>query len=242
MTTWVKDTQKTNMQISAENIRNLTHFLLKYLFWILLILFLLDMYVYFFAESKYMQELFNIASEKTPATWLSSTILLLLSVQFFVLAHISKKQLWNYAGYFFIYLSLDDASYVHEQVSSWINQKSVAVAQLPSYGWLYVIAPILAVILGKIFYEIYIEIKKYKLPLLPLMFTTSLLGFSIMLDFIDGYFTPLGLTQVTTHYLRVSEEIIEVIAFAILVKSMSLLLESYITRNQNYGKKKKVSV
>ena len=138
------------MKIDKNKAKEIYFGIVKNSIWLAIILLLVDTYAFFFMESQYLKDLFNFASEKTPATWLSSTLFLLIGFSLFGLQIIKKQNKWHYFGYFFLYLSLDDASYMHEQVSSWISSKYDFIKNLPGYGWLYTIAPILLLILIKV--------------------------------------------------------------------------------------------
>lgn len=244
------------MEITPKLTLKIYKNIFKNILWLTLILFLLDVYVYFFIENKYLSDLFNFANEKTPATWISSTLLLILAGSFFLLHYINQniltnkinlvkpetilkhqKQPWLFSILFFLYLSLDDASYLHEQISSWISNESKFILELPSYGWLYTVAPFIFAGLAYIFYHLYKLLKLYQLSIKHIFITTFLLGISITLDFLDGLFSDDYLTKVQTHYLRVSEEAIEIIAFAFLLLSMSLLIQELLKRLKQSNKK-----
>lgn len=123
-----------------------------------------------------------------------------------------------------MYLSLDDATYLHEQVSSWINTQSDRINLLPGYGWLYTIAPILIIGILLVFYYVYKELKKQKLNTKYIFIAIFLLVLSILFDFIDGIYGETLLNFKTTHFLRVTEELIEIAAFAFILHSVSQLL------------------
>lgn len=227
------------MQLTPKLISKIYNSIFKNTLWLTLILFLLDTYAYFFIENKYLSDLFNFASEKTPATWVSSTILLILAGSFFLLHYLNQKQPWLFSAFFFLYLSLDDASYFHEQISSWISNESKFILELPSYGWLYTVAPFIFAGLAFIFYHLYRLLKLHKLSIKHLFTTVFLLGTSIILDFLDGLLSNNYLTKVQTHYLRVSEEVIEIIAFAFLLLSMSLLIQEVLKKLKQNSKIRK---
>lgn len=249
------------MKLTPKLISKIYNNIFKNTLWITLILFLLDTYAYFFIENKYLSELFNFASEKTPATWVSSTTLLIIAGSFFLLHYLNhsilnpdilsnktnlskpetslkhQKQPWLFPAFFFVYLSLDDASYLHEQISSWITNENKFISGLPSYGWLYTLAPFIFAGLAFIFYHLYRLLKLYKLSIKHLFITILLLGISITLDFLDGLLSDKYLTKTQTHYMRVSEETIEIIAFAFLLLSVSLLIKEILKRLNQSNKK-----
>ena len=227
------------MKISSKEVYTIFSHIFSTILWLTLILYLLDIYVYFFVNNIYLRELFNFASEKTPATWLSSTILLILAACFLLLWKLLNENRWQFLGYFYIYLSLDDASYVHEQISSWIVNENEFLYNLPSYGWLYIIAPFIFLGLGYAYTSLFKKLQKFNLSIKSLVL--SFITLAVFLDFLDGYISKNLISISQTHYLRVTEEALEIVAFALLIHSVSLLVIEVINRSSdqsnNKGKK-----
>jgi len=211
---------------------------IKNIIWISVILLLLDVYSYFFVDNQYLRDLFNFASEKTPATWIASILFIVIGFSLFLISLIKKRKKWIFFGYFFLYLSFDDATYFHEQISSWLSEQFSYISGLPSYGWLYTIAPIIFIFLAIFFYNLYFELKKEAISKKYLFLSIFLLSVAVSLDFIDGLFVEGELNIIVTHYFRVAEEFIEILSFALLLLSMSHLIDKYINikKGKNYEK------
>lgn len=124
---------------------------------------ILDAIAYSFSESfpRDVRELVDITEESNLPTWFSSTQLLFVGLCAYFIGNHRRRQVenkkalgWFVIAIFFAYMGIDDASQLHERVSTVIaeavNQSDAdilfinAIKRFPSYYWLIILLPIFA--------------------------------------------------------------------------------------------------
>ncbi len=119
----------------------------------------LTVYVFNFAIPKDIQRIFDITLEANIPTWFSSTQLLVVGIVAFFIGRQRHGQglkhaalAWMAIGAFFAYMGIDDASQIHERVSTGISQLAKqsgadsgilhTFLQFPSYYWQVIFLPV----------------------------------------------------------------------------------------------------
>ena len=127
-------------------------------FWLICIIMVgvLDFFLHFleWLPGEMLRRSFDIGTEKSLGTWISSTQSLLVgltaaAVFARVYERVSLKTSlgWAITALFFIYISFDDAAKFHERVGSTFQHKyevwtdSTLVSWFPSWGWQLFVAP-----------------------------------------------------------------------------------------------------
>lgn len=220
---------KLNFEINSESF-------VKKVFWTLVIielaLVLLD-YIFNFSlivETKQIRRIFNIARETSLPTWFSSLQFLLVGISFALVYKVRKKILWLLFSGFFSFLSMDDASSIHERLGtiykSMVHAQATETANnMQSYGWQMLIAPIYAIIGVALFIFIWTELKTK--ARLEFFIGLVIYALAISMDYLEGIdsFFPMiremtGYTTYTiSHYSKTIEEFLEMLGTSIILCS-----------------------
>ncbi len=88
---------------------------------------------------KHVESLFDLAKEYGAATWLTVVVWFVLGGICFGLGSCRKRRGWHLLGVFFVYLSFDDSTMLHERMG-WMNGKLAEPAGM--YAWLVVAEPV----------------------------------------------------------------------------------------------------
>lgn len=192
-------------------------------FLLLLILVILDLLAFFYFPSTLLSDLFNATREQTPLTWLSALAMFFLALASLSTFYRTGDKIWYFLAAVFFFFSMDDAIYLHERVSGYLQDHTLIFEFFPSYIWVVMYFPLLIFALGSLVYLLWRDaMGKSKKRILVALF---LLGTAIFLDLVDGFVlkdeslvfclaTSCHLTVL--HLMRLSEEVLEVVALGIL--------------------------
>ena len=193
--------------------------------------------------------LFDITLEANIPTWYSSVIALFVGLTGFLivqhyygLKQTSKIIIWSIISLFFIYMSMDDTSQLHERIATaWANYanssngtlSSTLAGNFESYYWQLLFLPIFGLI-G--FVMLYVIKTEFKNSLAKKLFIAGLCCFvlAVALDYIDGvdryYDFIIQNTSIQfkalEHLSRAVEEMIEMIGLGFILTSLLLHRES----------------
>lgn len=192
-------------------------------FLLLLILVVLDLLAFFYFPDTLLSDLFNATREQTPLTWLSALAMLFLALASLSVYYRTKERIWYFLSAVFFFFSLDDAAYLHERISGYLQDHTLFLNFFPSYIWVVIYFPLLVFSLGALVYLLWRDAmgKSKKVILAALL----LLGTAIFLDLVDGFvlkdaslvFCLNEACNLTVlHLLRLLEEVLEVLALGIL--------------------------
>lgn len=207
------------MYFSWDLIRKIYY--LGFLFVIFLTL--ADLLVFFYYGDTFLGDIFLATREQTPLTWISSLSLFLIAL-FSVRLYFDKKEVfWYILSLLFLFFSMDDAIYLHERLSGFLAEKSGWLELFPTYVWSILYFPLLVVAIGFLVFFLYKNSqRKEKMYVCMAVFC---LGLAFLLDIVDGFvqkdptlvFCWDELCNIwTTHIMRLSEEVLEVIGIGIL--------------------------
>lgn len=192
-------------------------------FLLLLILIILDLLAFFYFPNTLLSDLFNATREQTPLTWISALAMFFLALSSLSTFYRTREKIWYFLAVVFFFFSLDDAVYLHERVSGYLQERTLIFDFFPSYVWVVVYFPILIFSLGSLVYLLWRDsMGKSKKPILVAL---GLLGTAIFLDLVDGFVlkdeslvfclkTSCHLSVL--HLMRLCEEVLEVLALGLL--------------------------
>lgn len=192
-------------------------------FLLLLILVILDLLAFFYFPDTLLSDLFNATREQTPLTWLSALAMFFLALASLNTYYQTDRKIWYFLSAVFFFFSLDDAVYLHERVSGYLQDHTLIFEFFPSYIWVLMYFPLLIFALAALVYLLWRDAigKSKKYILTALLF----LGTAIFLDLVDGFVLKdsslvFCLNEACNlsvlHLLRLSEEALEVLALGIL--------------------------
>lgn len=135
----------------------------------------------------------------------------------------TKRGVWYFLAATFFFFSMDDATYFHERVSGFFVDNTSFFSFFPTYTWVVIYFPLLVFSLGAFIYLLWKDAygKNKKIILTALL----ILGFAIFLDLLDGFIykdpslvfcLKNSCNAAITHMMRLTEEILEVLALGIL--------------------------
>jgi hypothetical protein len=181
-----------------------------------------------------IRRIFNVAREQSLPTWFASLQAGLVAVTAWVLWRLERARGWLLVAIFFLYISIDDASEVHERVSTALSERFPTLpflADYPSFSWHLLIAPILAACLLAVGVYLWMRIPTGRTRLLVV---AGLAAFGVsqsldVLEGIDGLFEgwaqDLGVADYTVgHGFRSVEELLEMLGTTALWAPMLLRL------------------
>ena len=192
-------------------------------FLLILILVVLDLLAFFYFPKTLFSDLFNATREQTPLTWVSALAMFFLALASLSIFYRSREKIWYFLSIVFFFFSLDDAVYLHERVSGYLQEHTLIFNFFPSYIWVVLYFPVLLFSLGSLVYLLWKESTgKTKKPILIAL---GLLGTAIFLDLVDGFIlkdeslvfclkTSCHLSVL--HLMRLCEEVLEVLAIGLL--------------------------
>lgn len=212
---------------------------------------------YFFAWEKLssllvLQNLFAMNKEMTLCSWLSAVYFLLLGGTCLVMAcresaagHRWQAWDWRSLGFFFCFLSFDDASHIHERLGSAFSlyaktqsaEGNISVAawlgeSFPSYFWQVLYMPVLGIIGSFFFIKLWKELKN-TWPRILLVLAFSVLALAEGLDFLEGlvmrYYAIETLFNVSPGAIKHSQQVVEEFLELIGVNLLTTLLVWRIT-------------
>ena len=209
-------------------------------FLLLLILVILDLLAFFYFPNTLLSDLFNATREQTPLTWISALAMFFLAVASFSTFYRTGEKIWYFLSAVFFFFSLDDAVYLHERVSGYLQDHTLIFNFFPSYIWVVMYFPLLIFALSALVYLLWRDaIGKSKKGILIALF---LLGTAIFLDLVDGFVLKESslvfclneaCNLAVLHLLRLSEEVLEVLALGIL--GYTLIREHCLDSTQKGG-------
>ena len=186
-------------------------------------------------------EIFNLTLEASIGTWFSSVQAFLAAITLLVISLTLKfygKNNFKVAGWFilslfFIYISMDDCAYIHERAGNFVERITVSgelspdlsekLEKFPTYYWHLILGPFFALTGFFMFFFLWYELGGMKLR--PcLVFSMLCFFIALCLDFLEGiseFVLKIGLFfmlshSTTTHFLRITEETIEMFAITLL--------------------------
>lgn len=153
-------------------------------------------------DSSSLRKIFNLAHEKSLATWFSvvqmAFVGLVLLTLFIIQRHQSGFQSakgWGVLSFFYLYLSADDAAKIHERVGSSLAralEEPAAASTLggwldyfPSYPWQWVFAPVFGAMGLYIAIFLWKKLTTRKLKII-LLSAFSCWALAIGIDFLEG--------------------------------------------------------
>lgn len=192
-------------------------------FLLVLILTVLDFLAFFYFRESLLGKLFIATREQTPLTWLSALAMFFIALAALSAYYRTKEKIWYFLAVTFFFFSLDDATYLHERISGYLQTHTVLFNFFPSYSWVLIYFPLLAFSLGALLYLLWRDALKDSRPAVILALTV--LGAAVCLDFVDGFVLKhdslvfcldSSCQIVVTHLLRLSEEVLEALALGLL--------------------------
>lgn len=103
-------------------------------------------------ETTPLVHLFHVADEANITSWYSAVLLLMSAFLLGVIAAVKHQQKspyarhWTFLGLIFLYLSMDEASRIHELVGFWLHDL-LGTSGIFYYAWVIAVIPILLVLL-----------------------------------------------------------------------------------------------
>lgn len=146
-------------------------------------------------DSPPIRRLFNITREDSLASWVATTITLLVALTMWalwVLSRASKASVvirrgWLILAAAFTYLAIDDGAMIHERLGSVLSGAASIgwLASFPSYYWQIIFLPLL---FGLAIYLLYFLSRQLTAPRqrLAVIVALACLGIAIILDFFEG--------------------------------------------------------
>ncbi len=207
------------MYFSSEFIRRLY----KTAFLLVVILFLADLFAFFYYQGSTFGDIFLATREQTPLTWISSLSMLFIALSCFSSYLETKKKIWYFLSVTFFFFSMDDATYFHERLSGFFIDNTSFFNFFPSYIWVLIYFPLLVFSLGALIHLLWKDASKKSKQLI--FFALFFLGVAIFLDLLDGFIQKnpslvfcleSSCNAVVLHLIRLTEEILEVLSLGIL--------------------------
>jgi hypothetical protein len=181
-----------------------------------------------------IRRIFNVAREQSLPTWFASLQAGLVAVTAWLLWRLEGARAWLFTAGFFLYVSIDDASEVHERVATALSESFPTLPLLsdyPSFSWHLLIAPILAGGLLAIGVFLWFRIPTRQTRLLVF---AGLAAFGVSQSFdvlegieglFEGWAADLGVAEYTVgHGFRAVEELLEMLGTTALWAPMLLRL------------------
>ncbi len=181
-----------------------------------------------------IRRIFNVAREQSLPTWFASLQAGLVAATAWLLWRMERSGGWLFAAGFFLYVSIDDASEVHERVATALSESYPTLPFLsdyPSFSWHILVAPVLAAGLLAVGVFLWFRIPTGRTRLLVF---AGLAAFAVsqsldVLEGVDGLFegwaSDLGVAEYTVgHGLRAVEELLEMLGTTAIWAPMLLRL------------------
>ncbi len=174
---------------------------------------------------------FNIAREDSIGTWFAVVQVLAVSAMAFMLYRGAKaldlpastRRIWAGLSLFFLYMSIDDASELHERLGSTFQDE---VTFFPSYAWQAIFAPIFG-FAGLVLLYVAWRVLEDKASKRAIVFGLFALTVAVALDFAEGVedlassiADSLGWEEQTvSHFQKVAEESIEMAGITLFLSA-----------------------
>ncbi len=181
---------------------------------------------------------FNIATEESLGTWISTSQSLLVGVIAAAVFARSYRRFslksslgWAVIAMFFIYISADDAAKLHERLGTQFRVKYEYLAQteletwFPSWSWQLFIAPFFIAIGAYIYYFLWSALAARLRIWVTFGFT--LLAVAVAMDFVEGM--PNQNSDSVAHLLRLTEELLEMFGTTVFLSVFLSTLNDHIT-------------
>lgn len=175
-------------------------------------------------------QLFELDSDQNIPTWYSSSMLLICSGLLAVVAVASRRDIWRlqWAGlsFVFLYLSADEASSIHEKLSSGMA-RLVPVSGFSDHAWIFLYAPLVL-----IFMLMYVRFVRALPTETKRLFVVA--GFlyimgALGMEAIDGtYASVYGRFNVGYSLLTHLEEVLEMLGVIVFFYALLLYVSFYV--------------
>lgn len=182
-----------------------------------------DLLAFFFYPETLWGDLFLATREQTPLTWVSALAMFFLAIAALSIHYETKRNIWYFLSATFFFFSVDDATYLHERISGFVQDQGTLLGVFPSYIWVLVYFPLLAFSLGALLAHSWRESQSHSRR--RVLVSLMMLGTAVILDLVDGFvlknstlvfcLDP-GCHTTVVHILRLTEEVLEVGALGIL--------------------------
>ncbi len=192
-------------------------------FLLVLGLVLVDLIAFFYFPNTLLSDLFTATREQTPLTWFSALSFFFIGLSALTIYYRTREKIWYFLSAIFFFFSLDDATYFHERMSGYLAEHSLLFDFFPSYIWVILYFPLMVFSLGALLYLLWKEhLERIRRPLIGVFFV---LGLAVALDLFDGWIgkrdtfalcTETTCRFVLLHIIRLSEEVMEVVALGLL--------------------------
>ncbi|MCF8084907.1 MAG: hypothetical protein K9M96_17645 [Deltaproteobacteria bacterium] len=201
-----------------------------------------------------LQKIFDMTRERSTGTWLSVTLSLLCGIALLMIffavkaCGCPKKEAvgWFFLSVFFVYMSVDDAAWIHERSGDFLDRLvssnalpyglSSIVGKFPTYYWFLIMGPFFAAM--GLFMLSFLWQRFGKLGLRKyIIFPMIGLAGALLIDFAEG--TGRGIWRLKTvtgmsersvfHLIRLTEESLEILSIILLLlafmKYLSIILK-----------------
>jgi len=175
-------------------------------------------------------DVFDLAHEHSLATWMTVGVWTMLGGVCALLGALGGRRSWYLLAAFFVYLSADDATMLHERVG-WMGDAAVPTSTV--YTWVVVLGPVLALCGVLIFRKLWIELADDPRGRLPLLLAFGALGFALLLELAEKPAVESGWRWRGFHayrYTQTIEEACELFAPVLLLHVLLRRLEVEIRR------------
>jgi hypothetical protein len=172
--------------------------------------------------SRIVARSFDISSEESVGTWLSSNIALFTGLFTAAIFTHSRKHDsraialgWALMALFFLYVSVDDAAKLHERLGTAVRVKYEQIAEIsldswfPSWGWQIFIAPFFVAYGCYLLWFLWHAVAPVYRGWVFLAF--SCFGIAVSLDFVEGMDLAWLENEDAVHLLQLAEETLEML-------------------------------
>lgn len=180
---------------------------------------------------KYLGDSFNITREDSIANWFSATQSFVVAIILLFLCLYSRGQSkfivrgWGMLSCFFAFMAFDDATMFHERLGTTLKGVTAKFIENPSYDWQPIIAPFFGIAGFAMLYFLFNQFRGFEQRRNVLIAFTCL-AIAVVLDFIDGMKIQAFSVYDISHFMKLFEELLEMIGNTIfLVTFLRLLLE-----------------
>jgi len=171
------------------------------------------------------KDLFDVKSERGFVTWLTVVTNALVGVCCLVLGALDRSRAWYGTGAFFLYLSCDDATLLHERIG-WLAKPLLGEQKV--FVWVMVLGPILALMGLAVFLHLWRSSGRGSGFRRCLVMAFGMLAMAILLEVCEKPLTSSGVTLNAFPlwgYTTPIEELLELAAPALLLGCIGGMLE-----------------
>ena len=192
-------------------------------FFLAILLILVDLLTFFYYPETIWGDIFLATREQTPLTWISALAFFFIALSCLSVYLETKKRVWYLLAATFFFFSVDDATYLHERISGFFADNTTVFAFFPSYIWVLIYFPLLAFSLGAFVWFLWRDADARTKK--RIMWAVVALGGALFLDLLEGFVsqdavlvfcTNVECHNAVTHLLRLSEEMLEIVALGVL--------------------------